>query len=151
MRKKIRIIILIVIFPLMISFSPSFLNQWKIRKFYYKEFNGVVVSKFIDRKNHSIKKIFIECDRKNSRKYVLTPNSNYDLYDLVEVGDTLIKKRESYDILKFYETVDTITIECRNDYVFFSQREIPVYYNDSIRPPSISIIKEISDLISTFR
>ena len=65
------------------------------KRFYKKEFSGVIVKTYVDVKNHNDRIIIIdELNETHKKKKIFTPDCNDDIYCFVNLGDTIIKEKD---------------------------------------------------------
>ena len=63
------------------------------------EFNGVILEKFNDYENHNYNAIMVNDLKKNKKLKLYFINEKSDFYSLVNLRDTLVKKRNSLVII----------------------------------------------------
>lgn len=71
-----------------------------------KEYNGVVIDKFIDRDEHNFKKIIVNED--NMKKTLLFNIETSGIFDYFEVGDSIIKRNGSLQVRVLRHDLDTV-------------------------------------------
>ena len=103
------IVISLVIFYFIVPPKKSRLFS---KRFYKKEFWGIVKEKFIDSKNHNSKVINIHNLKEQGKEVIkiCTPSGNEDIYSFVNIGDTLNKNSFSNKIVVSGLKLDTTIV-----------------------------------------
>ncbi|MEX0995496.1 MAG: hypothetical protein WDZ45_00445 [Flavobacteriaceae bacterium] len=84
-----------------------------VNDYFQKEFNGVVKDKYIDEFEHMYKKVIL--NTKNGSEYIFILNfERDDFYEFIQIGDTLIKPKNSLEVNLTRKSLDT-TIYFRFD------------------------------------
>ncbi len=76
-------------------------NAYKI-----EEYEGLIVDKFIDRKEHNFKKVII--NENNQQRVILFDIEISGLYDFLEIGDSIIKNKGELRVRVIRNELDTI-------------------------------------------
>lgn len=104
MNKKIQfsimLILALIIGVLIYYFNPA-PNSYEFHKqFYKKDYYGIVSDVFIDTKNHQDKTIIcFDLNDRDKTFRVHTPDGNNRIFEIVNYGDTIIKKSNSKEII----------------------------------------------------
>ena len=91
-------IISIIFLAAFIYFNPFFLIKRNHKRIYRDQFNTVVIDKYFTNKDR--RRRYVELKRLSSNEsfFFFTPNANKEIFDIVNVGDTLIKQRDSFNL-----------------------------------------------------
>lgn len=71
-----------------------------------RNFSGLIVDKYIDRKQHSYEKIVI--NENNQERVIIFNPEKGGLFNFLEVGDSIIKTEGNLKVLVIREDTDTI-------------------------------------------
>lgn len=107
--KKISLILglLTIIFFIFLAKERSKEDCIRIRKKYVnKKYNGIINRKFKDKENHALPTLIIK--EKNQRKIFGSFRDISGLYEYSQVGDSIIKEKESLKIKIIRDNKDTI-------------------------------------------
>lgn len=91
--------ILLVIISIFIFVLPNKKDYWQKaydNDYLFENFNGTVIKKYRDRNNHNDRTLLIRSS--NSTRHVLMEWSLTSCYDIIEVGDSISKKKKSRKI-----------------------------------------------------
>ncbi len=84
------------------------LNPDKKASEYYREdvFSGLVLNKYIDSKQHNYKTLIVGNDNKEHR--ILFDFEIGGLYEFIQIGDSIFKKKDTLDVRLKRNKMDTI-------------------------------------------
>jgi hypothetical protein len=90
-------VIIIVIYLL------SFKDYYWEKSYLDEKYKGKVLEKYIDESNHSYRVVILD-----SKEKVSLPSTAYDLFDLINIGDSLVK--ESSTLVGYIKKGDEVLI-----------------------------------------
>jgi len=85
--------------------SPEEAIGLAVDNYRVEEYKGVITNKFIDKKEHNLKKVFIR--ENNKQRLILFDIETSGVYSYFEIGDSLIKNRGSLQIRVIRNKIDT--------------------------------------------
>lgn len=114
---------------LLIYMNPESLKKRNIMGFYTEEFQGIVIDKFVNVANNSYKQIVIQNIDDSETMVVSTPRNNEDIFSLVSIDDTIVKKKNTLKIILSNNSKrEVLEIECCNFFSFYSRKNYPKCY-----------------------
>jgi hypothetical protein len=115
MKKKLIIwiigwtILYVVFFLLLPYLNDRYHGCYLHNDVYVQSINGSVLQKFVDPKNHNDQVIIYSAVNKGQEMMVFTPEF-YDMFDLINVGDSIIKEKNSIDYKVIFKSTGKDTI-----------------------------------------
>ena len=79
-----------------------------LRSYKSLKYEGVVINKFRDLDEHNFRKVIIK--ENNTSRTVLFNNQTSNIYDYIEIGDSIIKEESSFQIQVFRNGQDTVLV-----------------------------------------
>lgn len=106
--KKIALIIIILSVSMIYFIGSKVLPEKRRGEFYESNFQGIVLDKYFNKKNHYSPVLIYE-QGKFKKKFLKCPN---DFYNQIEIGDSIFKRNQSnYLILVKQDEADSVYIE----------------------------------------
>lgn len=113
-------ILLVLIGLTLITFlNPFRLEKRSLKRFYSSEIRATVVNKYFTIKERRRRFIILSDVNSLNEFNFFTPNENTKIYDLVELGDTIIKSTNSFEInIKNYNKDIKINVKKNSEVKF---------------------------------
>lgn len=109
LRKYHKLLIIIIVVTLFAYFNPFLLEKRSQKRLYENGFSAVVINKYFTIKESQRRIIILnECETHKEFKF-FTLNNNEEIFDVVEIGDTIIKIPDTFEIIIRNDTKDIRT------------------------------------------